>query len=223
MLLTCCLAATEPALADNGGVVPGTQPSYNNAGGTVPGEYQNAPAPKPNPRVVAKPKPHSTGLPHQVYIQGDSLSVELGPGLRHRLGGWSVRISAQVGRHVLTGLSLMRQTRLSPVVVFALGTNDYDMPGWWHRSQMDKAIRLAGPHRCVVLATVWGDGASRPVFNNQVRSLARKYGPKRVQVMKWAEAVRDKKVRLVDGTHPNSWGVRAAMMASAIKSCAAAR
>ena len=165
----------------------------------------------------------TAGLPHQVYVQGDSLSSDLWLGLRHRLVGWQIHLSARSGRHVLTGLSLMRQTRLSPVVVFALGTNDYDMPGWWHRSQLEKAIHMAGPKRCVVLATVWGDGASRPVFNNQVRSLARKYGPKRVQVLGWAEAVKASRVRLSDGTHPNSWVLRASMMASAIKHCAASR
>ena len=74
---------------------------------------------------------------------------------------------------------------------------------------------------CVVIPTVWGDGAARASINNPIYQLAAQYGPKRIQVMPWAEAVGSGQVALSDGTHPKSWSLRSQMMANSIQKCSA--
>ena len=156
-----------------------------------------------------------------MYIQGDSLSVDLGGSLRKLLSGWDIELSAASGRHVSTGLGLLSKARLPEVVVWALGTNDYDSSASWQRTQLLKVMNIAGPNRCVVIPSVWGDGEARPSINNTLDSLAIQYGPKRLQVMPWADAVRSNQVSLSDGTHPRDWALRSRLMAQAIQQCKA--
>lgn len=166
----------------------------------------------------------SGNISGSVYIQGDSLSSDIGPRLKNLLPEWQIELSAQVGRHLQTGLDLLRRKRaegsLPEVVVFALGTNDWDYPMTWHKSRLVKAMEAAGKERCVVIPTVWADGQNRPAFNKALQSLAAVYGPKRLQVMPWSEAVGSGQVDLADGTHPRDWRVRSRLMAASIKRCA---
>jgi len=154
-----------------------------------------------------------------VYVQGDSLSVDLGPGLKHRLPGWSIRIDAKSGRHMVEGTMRLSKTKLPGVVVYALGSNDYSMPAWWHRLQLDRVARFTGSSRCLVLVSVWADGKPRPTFNSQIHWLRSRYPTRRIQTAGWAEAVANRGVRLIDGTHPQNWIVRSRLLADAIKRC----
>lgn len=174
----------------------------------------------------ATPAPFSaarTAATDAVYVQGDSLSVDLGPKLKALLPGWQIELSAKSGRHITEGLALLRGAQLPGIVVWALGTNDYDSPASWQRAQIEKVLDRAGPKRCVAVATIWGDGKARASVNSSIASLARQYGPSRVQVIPWAEAVSAGRVRLADGTHPVDWSLRAALTAQAIQKCSQLR
>jgi hypothetical protein len=161
-----------------------------------------------------------------VTLQGDSLTVGswfriptyLGPGYKF------VSFSAHWGRPSVKGLSLLRGQRLGRVVVFALGTND-----WWstpsaYRQHLTAVLQMIGPGRCLVAATIWRKGPDR-ALNAILSSMAKRYGPARMQLAPWAERIASGRVRLSpDGTHPGTqaaWDSRAAILASAIRACAA--
>jgi Bacterial Ig domain len=161
-----------------------------------------------------------------VTVQGDSLTVGswwripayLGPKYAF------VSYSAHWGRPSIKGLSLLRRQRLGRVVVFALGTND-----WWstpsrYRQHLMSVLQMIGPSRCLVVPTIWREGPDR-ALNAILHSLAVRYGPARIQLARWSEAVASGRVRLSpDGTHPSTeaaWNSRAAIVASAIRACAA--
>jgi hypothetical protein len=161
-----------------------------------------------------------------VTVQGDSLTVGswwripayLGP--RYKF----VSYSAHWGRPSITGLSLLRRQRLGRVVVFALGTNDWWAPPSAYRQHLKSVLQMIGPRRCLVVPTIWRQGADR-VLNAILFSMARRYGPARMQLARWSEAVASGRVRLSpDGTHPDTqsaWNSRAAIIAAAIRACAA--
>jgi Bacterial Ig domain len=160
-----------------------------------------------------------------VTVQGDSLTV----GSWWRIAVHLSRIyefvsySAHWGRPSVTGLSLLHRQRLGRVVVFALGTNDT----WWapsvYRQHLTSVLRLIGPRRCLVVPTIWRKGPDR-ARNAVLYAMARRYGPTRMRLARWAEAVASGTVRLSpDGTHPGTaaaWDSRAAIVASAISACA---
>jgi len=166
-----------------------------------------------------------TGTPGiTVTVQGDSLTVgswselpaDLGPDYKF------VSYSAHWGRPSVKGLSLLRRQRLGRVVVFALGTNDWRSSPRAYRRQLTSALQMIGPSRCLVVATIWRQGPNR-ALNAVLYSLARRYGPARMQLARWSEAVASGRIRLSpDGTHPDSraaWNSHAAILASAIRAC----
>lgn len=168
-----------------------------------------------------------TGRPRiSVTVQGDSLTAGswwripayLGPHYKF------VSFSAHWGRPSVQGLSLLRRQRLGRVVVFALGTNDTWWPPFVYRQHLVSVLQMIGPRRCLVVPTIWRQGADR-ARNRVLYSLARLYGPARVQLARWSQAVASGRVKLSpDGTHPDTqaaWASRAAIVASAIRTCAA--
>ena len=167
-----------------------------------------------------------TGAPAiTVTVQGDSLTVGSWWRMPADLGApyELVSVSAHIGRPAIKGLALLRRQRLGRIVVFALGTND-----WWdtpaeYRNDLMQVLKLIGPSRCLVLPTVWRAGRAQNALNSILRSLATRYGPARVQLAPWAQAVADGRVRLHDGTHPASqagWQVRAQIIDAAVRACA---
>jgi hypothetical protein len=167
-----------------------------------------------------------TGPPRITFtVQGDSLTagswwripVHLGP--RYEL----VSYSAHWGRPSVQGLSLLRRQRLGRVVVFALGTND-----WWstpraYHQHLTSVLEMIGPGRCLVVPTIWRHGSDR-ALNAILYAMARRYGPTRMRLARWAEAIASGRVHLSsDGTHPGTqaaWDSRAAIVAAAIRACA---
>jgi len=168
-----------------------------------------------------------TGEPRiTVTVQGDSLTVGSWWRIPAYLGQSYdfVSYSAHWGRPSVTGLSLLSRQRLGRVVVFALGTND----SWWppavYARHLTSVLQMIGPSRCLVVPTIWRQGPDR-ARNAVLYSMARRYGPARMQLAHWAEAIASGRVRLSpDGTHPDTqaaWNSRAAIIASAIRACAA--
>jgi hypothetical protein len=170
-----------------------------------------------------------TGRPRiTVTVQGDSLTV----GSWWRVPGYLgrhyrfVSYSAHWGRPSVQGLSLLRRQRLGRVVVFALGTNDVWWPPAVYRRHLTSVLQMIGPSRCLVVPTIWRQGADR-ARNAVLYAMARRYGPARMQLARWAEAVASGRVKLSpDGTHPGTqaaWASRAAIVASAVRACAASQ
>lgn len=161
-----------------------------------------------------------------VTVQGDSLTVGSWWRIPRYLGPSYdfVSYSAHWGRPSFKGLSLLRRQRLGRVVVFALGTNDWWAPPRMYRRHLTSVLQMIGPRRCLVVPTIWREGP-QPALNAILQSMARRYGPARMQLARWKEAVASGRVRLSpDGTHPNTeaaWNSRAAIVASAIRTCAA--
>jgi Bacterial Ig domain len=216
-LLTTDSAPPFTCQIDADGLSPGMHllkaKAYDTAGNTLSGAIR-----------VSVP---STGGPRVgVTVQGDSLTVGSWWRIPHYLGsGYDfVSYSAHWGRPSGKGLSLLRRQRLGRVVVFALGTND-----WWstptrYRQHLMSVVQMIGPSRCLVVPTIWREGVNR-ALNAVLHSIARRYGPARMQLARWSEAVAAGRVRLSpDGTHPDTeaaWNSRAAIVASAIRACAA--
>ena len=169
-----------------------------------------------------------TGRPRiSVTVQGDSLTAgswwripaHLGPNYDF------VSVSAHWGRPSVTALSLLDRQRLGRIVVFALGTNDHWWPPSVYREHLMSVLHTIGSNRCLVVATIWRGGRPDRARNAVLYSLARRYAPARMQLARWAEAIVSGRVRLSpDGTHPDTqagWDARAAIIASAIRACAA--
>jgi hypothetical protein len=171
---------------------------------------------------VYVPAPGVTPIP--VTVQGDSLTagsaprmaVDLGPAFR------LVSVSMHIGRTTATGLRLLRAQPLGRVVVFALGTNGWPSPETY-RARLLTVLRMVGPGRCLVVPTIWQGGRPVSGLNRVLRSLRSRYGPQRLQLAGWASAVADGRVQTPDGTHParGQWWVRAQVVESAIRACAA--
>jgi hypothetical protein len=160
-----------------------------------------------------------------VTLQGDSLTygswwwmpADLGPRFA------VVSESARIGRGSERGLALLREQRLGRVVVFALGTNDWRSTAARYRRHLETALRLVGPRRCLVTATIWREGRPNEALNRVLHSLASRYGAMRMQVAPWAQTVAAGRVPSRDGTHPQTrlgWKDRARIVAAAVRACA---
>jgi hypothetical protein len=171
---------------------------------------------------VYVPAPEVTPIP--LTVQGDSLTTGSALQMASDLGAgfWFVSVSMHVGRTSATGLRLLGEQPLGRVVVFALGTNGRHGPRAY-RAQLVKVLRAVGASRCLVVPTIWRGGRPLSGLNRVLRSLRAEYGPDRLQLADWAKAVASGQVQTPDGTHParGQWWVRAQVVASAIRACAA--
>ena len=155
-------------------------------------------------------------------LQGDSLTVDSAKYTRQELKGWQrASISASIGRHYWDAWPLLRSQKLGDVVVFALGTNDWQSSLPVFLSTVKKALAHIGHKRCLVMATIY-DQKSISSWNDGLRKLAKQYGPARLQVGEWSSLVSRGKVRLADGVHPSrtkDWRARGRMIADSARAC----
>lgn len=158
-----------------------------------------------------------------VTLVGDSLNVGVEPALREELDGWTIDAHDRVGRSTTEGIEVLRDlgTRLAPVVVVSLGTNDADGTEAEFRGLVAEALALAGQGRCLVWATIVRDGVARSGFNEALRDAS---GGGGLRLVDWASLVEDDDsllaADLVHGT-PDGYAVRAAETARAVRACAA--
>lgn len=157
-------------------------------------------------------------------LQGDSLSEMSRRQTRKALYGFrQLSFSAKVGRHYWDGEPLLYRQPLGRVVFFLLGTNDWQSPSSQYRKAVVRVLKRIGPGRCLVMASIYDQ---QPIhsWNRILFSLARRYGPRRMQVAGWARAVSRGRVRLSDGVHPareRDLRARAALVAGAARACLA--
>ncbi len=161
-----------------------------------------------------------------VTLVGDSLNVGLERYLPDALPGWKMVTNDRVGRSTSEGVAELEAGRpvLSNYVVVSLGTNDPPGAVTDFREDVTRFLRLVGPNRCVLWATIWRDGAPNDGFNEILRDAARE--SQRVKLVDWADMVeRDPQVLAPDGLHGNADGYRerARAVATAAKQCAPAQ
>lgn len=155
-------------------------------------------------------------------LQGDSLSEMSRRQTRKALYGFrQLSFSAKVGRHYWDGEPLLYRQPLGQVVLFLLGTNDWQSSSSQYRKAVVRVLNRLGPGRCLVMASLYDQ---RPIhdWNRILFSLARKYGPRRMQVAGWARAVSRGKVKLSDGVHPareRDLKARAKLISDSARAC----
>lgn len=157
-----------------------------------------------------------------VTLVGDSLNVGVEPYLAKELAGWHVDAHDVVGRATNEGVDELRARRatLAPVVVVSLGTNDAEGTEDEFRALVDDAIRIVGPSRCLVWATIVRDGDEREGFDEVLRDASA--GHPNVRLVEWVSLVsEDPSLLAGDRVHgtPDGYARRAEETARAIKAC----
>ena len=155
-------------------------------------------------------------------LVGDSLNVGTDPWLREVLPRWDIDAQDRVGRTTTEGIEVLRDRKdaLAPVVVVSLGTNDPDGTEAEFRQLVDEAVRIVGPDRCLVWATVARGGEERSGFNAVLRDAASAHG--NMRLVEWASLVAEApgllEFDLVHGT-PDGYARRATETARIVRTC----
>jgi lysophospholipase L1-like esterase len=155
-----------------------------------------------------------------LFMNGDSLAVGTQPYLPGALPGWSIRTSASVSRHAFEGPGVLRSAGTLPkVIAVSLGTNDDPRSVGAFRAAIRETMRIAGPDRCVVWATVRRPdvaGASYAGYNQALKAEAR--ARPNLKVVRWRGLVnRHPQWLAPDGVHVDAAGYKARARAFARK------
>lgn len=160
-------------------------------------------------------------------LVGDSLNVGVEDYLPAALPHWKIVANDRVGRSTAEGIAELEAGRppLSQYVIVSLGTNDSpDAAGVGRfRADVARVLKLIGPNRCVVWATIWRDGRPNVASNDILAAAAE--SNRRLRLVEWAAMVQANPDWLAaDGLHGNETGYRerARAVAAATRSCAPA-
>lgn len=160
-----------------------------------------------------------------LLVVGDSLAVGTKPYVHRHLHGWRIHQHATISMHAPEGPHIMRAygRHLPRVIFVSLGTNDDPRAVGSFVHQIRKTLRIAGPRRCVVWASIKRPPVAGTSYQHLNRALARLDRKRRRLVMfRWARlAHRHPYWFGSDGVHPNATGykVRARHMARDIRTC----
>jgi hypothetical protein len=155
-------------------------------------------------------------------LVGDSMNVGTDPYLREALSGWRIDAHDRVGRTTAEGVEQLRALggAVAPVVVVSLGTNDADGSEDEFRALVGDVLRLAGPGRCVVWATIVRGGAPRAGFNDVLEEAAAAH--RQLRLLDWAMLVEhDESLLAGDLVHgtPDGYVRRAEETARIARTC----
>ena len=172
--------------------------------------------------VAARDDEPSTDL-GAVTLVGDSLNVGTDPYLREDLNGWKDRCTRPCRSHDGRGgrgAPHLWASALAPVVVVSLGTNDADGSEDEFRALVADVLRLVGPGRCVVWATIVRDGKPRDGFNDVLEEAAAAHP--QLRLLDWATLVdQDESLLAGDLVHgtPDGYERRAEETARIVRTC----
>jgi hypothetical protein len=179
---------------------------------------------------LALPASATAEVPQKLFVYGDSLAVGTEPYMADALPDWRVRQDVEVDRHLPGTARALRDRgeRLAPVVHISIGTVDDPNRRRRFRRGVRRALRAAGPERCVVWTNIY-----RPVIRlgvelngweplNEIldREAARRSN---LVVVDWAAMVMDHLDwrSSFDATHVDERGykARASAIAQATEDC----
>ena len=166
-------------------------------------------------RPVADPPPEIGEL----ALVGDSLNVGTLDYLDDALPGWTVRSDSVVGRMTDDGLAALERLGGREPVLISLGTNDPAGAVEAFGEDVDRALRLAGPGRCVIWATIWRPDGPDAGYNDVLEQAAADRG---LRLLRWDEMLaRDPELLAPDGVHgsPEGYRARAEEAARLVHSC----
>ena len=167
---------------------------------------------------------HASALPvGAMSMVGDSLNLGTESPLRDALPRWTFRTDDVIGRSTATGLERLRAATLAPYAVISLGTNDPSSELDAFRIAVADALRIAGPRRCVIWATIHRDGNAYDSFNDVLRAATREN--RNLRLIEWAQMIdRHPDWLAYDGIHGSQAGyaARAEAVLGAMRSCHAA-
>jgi lysophospholipase L1-like esterase len=157
-----------------------------------------------------------------VTLVGDSLNVGVEPYLQDELRGWRIGTDDMIGRSTATGIEHLRSmgAGLGRYVVISLGTNDPVDAVDAFETDAAEVLRLAGPSRCVVWATIHRDGDAYERFNAVLRDASAANG--NLRLVEWASMVAEHPDWLAaDGIHgsPAGYRARARAIVAAMRAC----
>jgi lysophospholipase L1-like esterase len=160
-----------------------------------------------------------------IALIGDSLNLGTEEPLRAALRQWTFRTDDVVGRRTAAGLARLAAagSSLPPYVVVSLGTNDPASDVAAFRAEVARAVKLVGPSRCLVWATIHRDGGAYDAFNAVL--LAEAARNRNVRVVEWGAMIEAHPDWLApDGIHgtPDGYLARAAAVVEAMRACHAA-
>ena len=108
-------------------------------------------------------------------LVGDSLNVGIEPYLPAALPRWQIVANDRVGRTTPEGIAELEagRPRLSSTSSSASArTTRTDVAAF--RADVARVLKLVGPDRCVIWATIWRDGAPSDAFNDVLREAPRR-------------------------------------------------
>lgn len=155
-------------------------------------------------------------------LVGDSLNVGIEPYLGDALPGWTIDPHDLVGRTTAEGIQELRRlgSRLAPVVVVSLGTNDAEGSEERFRRLVGEAVEIVGPGRCLVWATIVRNGAARNGFDLVLHDAESEHA--NVRLVEWGRMVAEDRSLLagdlVHGT-PEGYSRRAEETARVVRAC----
>jgi lysophospholipase L1-like esterase len=157
-----------------------------------------------------------------VSLLGDSLNVGVEPYLQEQLQGRRIDTDDVVGRSTATGIEHLRAkgAGLGRYVVVSLGTNDPVEAVDAFEADVAEVLRLAGPSRCVVWATIHRDGEAYEPFDAVLRAASD--SNRNLRLVEWTSMVAAHPDWLAaDGIHgsPDGYRARAQAIVDAMRSC----
>jgi lysophospholipase L1-like esterase len=176
------------------------------------------------PASGARSHSHRPGS-RTLLVVGDSLTVGTRPYLHHWLGRWHIHTVVSISKQVTEGPGTLRAfgRRLPRVIFVNLGTNGDPRAVSLFRRQIRRTMRIAGPRRCVVWASIVRPPVAGRSYHDLNRVLASEASKRRnLMLFRWARLAR---------RHPGWFGpdhvhvtasaykVRARAMARTIRRC----
>jgi hypothetical protein len=163
----------------------------------------------------------------RLFVYGDSLAVGTKPYIPDKLPNWRVKQDVGLSRHARQAAAALRARgdRLSPVVHLSLGTVDDPARPRRYRRAVRRAMRAAGPERCVVWANIYRPSPlGEPGWGRLNRVLDREAERRdNLVIVDWFSIVAAHPGwrSPVDGTHVNERGYRyrARAVAAGVHEC----
>ena len=171
--------------------------------------------------------PAGADVPKRLFVFGDSMAIGTEPYLPGELPGWRVKQDNDVNRAARTAAAALRDRgeHLSRVIHISLGTVDDPRRPRRFRRAVRRAMRVAGPERCVAWTNIFRPAPpGLPRWTRLNRVLAREARERdNLVIVDWYSMAKahPEWVSGHDGTHVDERGYRrrARAVAAGVREC----